>query len=95
LEAVQRQLQERWSSAVFLDRYAGTADAALHGAAGETRAVVADSGGPLPDGLWLSECALQVVLVPDDLPDPHHPLRRLLDTRVHINHEIFVSRLIG
>jgi superfamily II DNA/RNA helicase len=95
LAAAQRQLRERWSSAVFLDRYAGKADEALYGASGEVRIIVADSAAPLPQGLWLSECALQVVLVPNDLPDPHHPLRRLLDTRRYINHEDFVSRLIG
>lgn len=95
LQAVQRQLRERWSSAVFLDSYSPRDDDALYGAANEVRIVVADAVAPFPQELWLSECALQVVLVPSDLPDPHHPLRRLLDTRTHINLEDFVSRLIG
>jgi ATP-dependent DNA helicase RecQ len=94
-EAVQRHLQERWERAVFLDRYAGKADEEMYGATGEVRIIVADSAAPLPQGLWLSECALQVVLVPSDQPDPHHPLRRLLDTRRYLNHEDFVTRLIG
>jgi len=95
LQAVRRHLTERWSSAVFLDNYSGDDDDALYGAAEEVRIVVADPHAPLPQALRLSECALQVVLVPSDLPDPHHPLRRLLDTRTHINLEDFVSRLIG
>jgi superfamily II DNA/RNA helicase len=96
-EAVRRQLQERWESAVCLDRYAGKPDDEIYGAAGEVRIIVADSAAALPQELWLSECALQVVLVPSDLPDPdpRRPLRRLLDTRRYINHEDFVSRLIG
>jgi superfamily II DNA/RNA helicase len=95
VQAVRRHLQERWSNAVFLDTHSRNHDDALYGAAGEVRIVVADPLAPLPQALWLSDCALQVVLVPSDLPNPDHPHRRLLDTRTHINLEDFVSRLIG
>lgn len=95
VEAARRQLLERWSSAIFLDRYTPNEDEALYGASGEVRIIVADPVMPLPHALWLSDCALQVVLVPSDLPDAQHPQRRLLDTRAYFNYEDFVSRLIG
>jgi ATP-dependent DNA helicase RecQ len=95
LNSVRQQLRDRWSRPVFLDRYTRNTDDVLYGAKSEVRIVVADPSDPLPQVLWLSECALQVVLVANDLPDLQHPLRRLLDTRAHINHEDFIARLVG
>lgn len=95
LKPVHRQLQERWAQPIFVDRYARNTDEVLYGAKSEVRIVVADPLEPLPQLLWLSECALQIVLVASDLPDLQHPFRRLLDTRAHINSQEFIARLIG
>lgn len=95
LALVRQHLKERWSKPIFLDRYMRGTDDVLYGAMSEVRIVVADSSEPLPELLWLSECALQIILVASDLPDLRHPQRRLLDTRPHINNEDFIVRLIG
>lgn len=95
LELVRHHLQERWAQPIFVDRYARDTDEVLYGAMAEVRIVVADPLKPLPQLIWLSECALQIILVASDLPDLQLPFRRLLDTRAHINYQEFIARLIG
>jgi hypothetical protein len=92
---VRQHLHERWSLPIFLDSYARNTDEVLYGSRSEVRVVVTNQSEPVPQLLWLSDCALQVVFVASDLPDVQHPLRRLLDTRAHINYEDFIDRLIG
>ena len=93
-ESVRALLAQRAGRPIFID-YADSNRAQMwRGAVGEVRIVVLDSVLPFPDGLWTSECELQVILTLATLPDPHYPQRRLIDTRPHINHEEFIARLI-
>lgn len=38
-----------------------------------------------PDAVWTSACACQVVVIPETLKDPSHPLRKLVDTAIHVD----------
>jgi hypothetical protein len=42
------------------------------------------TGVPLPDGLWTSRAALELLVVPANLLHPMHPGRRLIDTTPYI-----------
>lgn len=48
---------------------------------------------PIPDGLWTSRAALEVLVIPDNLVHPVHPGRRLIDTTPHIRGEEIVNDL--
>jgi superfamily II DNA/RNA helicase len=61
----------------------------------EVRLTVWGLGGvvPLPDFLWASRAALEVLVVPDTLPHPSHAGRRLIDTTPYIYAEDVVRDL--
>lgn len=51
------------------------------------------TGVPLPDGLWTSCAALELLVIPDSLLHPVHPRRRLIDTTPHIYAEDIAADL--
>jgi ATP-dependent DNA helicase RecQ len=93
--AVFARLHQHAHRVIFVDQFGRADHQVLRGAINEVRVVLVDPEEPFPDSFWMSDCALQVVLLPRSMADPHHPHRRLLDTRLHINYEDFVARLIG
>lgn len=46
---------------------------------------------PVPDAVWTSGAALEVLVVPDNLSHPSNPGRRLIDTTPHVHAEEIVS----
>lgn len=48
---------------------------------------------PIPDALWTSRAALELLVIPDNLVHPVHPGRRLIDTTPHIHAEQVVNDL--
>jgi hypothetical protein len=54
-----------------------------------------DSQILVPDDLWASKARLEILVIPDQLPQLHYPARRLVDTTPHIHADEFVNALIS
>ena len=83
----------RWP---FVERLTNTALAGQLPGKSEVRLTVWGLGAPapLPDILWTSQAALEILVIPDCMVHSVHPRRRLLDTTPHIYAEELV-RLIS
>jgi superfamily II DNA/RNA helicase len=53
------------------------------------------TASPLPDVLWTSGAALEILVIPADLAHPTHLGRRLTDTTPHVHAEDIVNTLIS
>nr|WP_301334136.1 protein DpdF [Solimonas sp. SE-A11] len=65
------------------------------GSEGEARVLFlgAGCGVSLPDDLWLSRSELDVLVIPSDTINPHHPGRRFIDTTRHVHASDFLERI--
>lgn len=61
----------------------------------EVRITVWGSGAraPIPDAMWTSNAALEILVIPENQDHPTHPGRRLIDTTPHIYAEEVVNDL--
>lgn len=85
--AIERALPRERSTNVFIDTIDADAPEQWVAGAGEVRLVIWGNRQPpaVPDALWLSEAHLEILVVPSDLPHPHHPGRRFIDTTPHVH----------
>ncbi|MBK8993149.1 MAG: hypothetical protein IPM40_16420 [Gammaproteobacteria bacterium] len=93
--AIERALPRGYRSNVFIDIVEGRAPEQWPAGAGEVRIVIWGSEKPpaVPDDLRLSEAQLEILVVPSELPHPHHPTRRFIDTTPHV-HAADLLRLV-
>ena len=72
---------------VFIDTMDADAPEQWVAGAGEVRLVIWGNRRPpaVPDALWLSEAHLEILIIPSELPHPHHPGRRFIDTTPHVH----------
>ena len=85
--SIERALPRGQSVDVFIDTIDANAPGQWTAGAGEVRIVVWGNEQPpaLPDALRLSEAHLEILVVPSELPHPHHPTRRFIDTTPHVH----------
>lgn len=85
--AIERALSRNHSADVFIDIVDGNTPAQWPAGTGEVRIVIWAKEQPaaLPDAAFLSEACLEVLIVPSNLPHPHHPARRFIDTTPHVH----------
>ena len=71
----------------FFDTIDADAPERWSAGAGEVRVVIWGNEQPpaVPDVLRLSEARLEILIVPSELPHPHHPARRFIDTTPHVH----------
>jgi len=84
---IERVLQRSRSTNVFIDTIDAATSEQWPAGAGEVRIVIWGNTQPptLPDLLQLSEAQLEILIVPSELPHPHHQARRFIDTTPHVH----------
>lgn len=84
---IERALPRGRSADVFVDIIDADAPEQWPAGAGEVRVLIWGNERPpaVPDGLRLSEANLEILVVPSELPHPHHPARRFIDTTPHVH----------
>jgi len=85
--AIERALTRGRSTDVFIDTVDADALQQWPAGAGEVRVSIWGHEDPpsVPDGIRLSEADLEILIVPSDLPHPHHAGRRFIDTTPHVH----------
>jgi hypothetical protein len=85
--AVIERALPRSGANVFIDTIDADAPEQWQAGEGEVRIVIWGNVRPpaLPDVLRLSEAHLEILIVPSELPHPHHSARRFIDTTPHVH----------
>lgn len=86
-DVIERALPRGHGACIFMDVIDAEALKQWPAGAGEVRIVIWGNEHPpaVPDGLRLSEAHLEILVVPSELPHPHHPARRFIDTTAHVH----------
>lgn len=84
---IKQALPRGRKSNVFIDIIDAENPEQWPAGAGEVRILIWGNEQPpsVPDVLRLSEAKLEILVVPSDLPHPHHPGRRFIDTTPHVH----------
>jgi ATP-dependent DNA helicase RecQ len=85
--AIERALPRGRTANVFIDIIDADEPEQWPAGASEVRIVIWGNEQPpaVPDILRLSEAHLEILVIPSDLPHPHHPARRFIDTTPHVH----------
>lgn len=85
--AIERALSRGRSADVFIDTIDADAPEKWPAGVGEVRIMIWGNEQPpvVPDILRLSEAHLEILVIPSELPHPHHPARRFIDTTPHVH----------
>jgi hypothetical protein len=72
---------------VFIDVVDADAPEQWPAGEGEVRIVIwgNEQSQCVPDALRLSEADLEILVIPSELPHPHHPARRFIETTPHVH----------
>lgn len=86
-KTIERALPLGRSAGVFIDTIDANMPERWVAGAGEVRIVIWGDARPpvVPDILRLSEAHLEILVIPSDLPHPHHPARCFIDTTPHVH----------
>jgi ATP-dependent DNA helicase RecQ len=84
---IERALPRGRRCDVFIDIIDADAPEQWPAGAGEVRILIwgGEHSLAVPDSLRLSEARLEILVVPSDLPHPHYPARRFIDTTPHVH----------
>jgi hypothetical protein len=84
---IERALPRGRSADLFIDIINADAPEQWPAGVGEVRVMIWGNERPpaVPDSLRLSEADLEILVVPSELPHPHHPARRFIDTTPHVH----------
>lgn len=85
--AIEQALPRGRGANVFVDVIDADAPEQWPAGANEVRVLIWGNEHPpaVPDALRLSEAHLEILVVPSELPHPHHPARRFIDTTPHVH----------
>jgi hypothetical protein len=85
--AIERALSRGRSAVVFIENIDADAPEKWPAGVGEVRIMIWGNEQPpaVPDILRLSEAHLEILVIPSELPHPHHPARRFIDTTPHVH----------
>lgn len=94
-EALFEQSAQPPASWPFIEDLQVTSSAGWPAGENEVRLTIWGHGtlAPIPDAVWTSSAALELLVIPDNLVHPMHPGRRLIDTTPHIYAEEVVNDL--
>jgi superfamily II DNA/RNA helicase len=91
---VAEYLRDETDSPVFLDSFDSAIAGDRTGGHQEVRILVwGPDSPPIPTGVWLTKCKLQVMVVPSSIRDAQQPGRHLIDTYAHVHIDDFLDRL--
>lgn len=84
---IERALPRDRSADVFIDIIDADAPEQWPAGTGEVRILIWGNEQPplVPDVLRLSDAHLEILVVPSDVPHPHHAARRFIDTTPHVH----------
>ena len=85
--AIELALPRGRGADVFIDIIDANAPELWPAGAGEVRIVIWGNDQPpaVPDVLRLSEAHVEILIIPSEIPHPHHPARRFIDTTPHVH----------
>ena len=83
------------ATTVFMDEFDAREENSVDGGVHEVRILVwsPEHDVPVPRDIWWARCELQVLVMPSNLADPHHPQRLFMDTTAHIHVADLMERL--
>jgi hypothetical protein len=87
ISVIERALPRVVRASVFIDVVDADAPEQWPAGEGEVRIVIwgNEQSQCVPDALRLSEADLEILVIPSELPHPHHPARRFIETTPHVH----------